>query len=698
MLKRLFSFILSLVLMLGSTSYALEGSDSGSGESLPFSPSKISLTTELSIADGYSKTLTAVTSEHMGMANDSVSWSSSNPSVCAVSKPSTSYDRTTQKSTSTATLTAVGTGTCTVTATFGTVSASCKVYVMQTPVVSLDSASFGAVKIKWNSVTYAEGYRVYRSTDGGSWKLLSILSGANTTTYTDRTLDPSDTHRYTVRAYRNSGDTQILSGYDPDGVFVDCQLPVPALVRASDTGNLAIQVEWEQSANAAGYRVYRKTASSNWKNLTTLSGGSTTSYLDRSAEAGVKYTYTIRSYNTANGETVWSGYDAAGVSASLTLSTPRLISASDSKSGGIRVTWEQSTNAIGYRFYRKTASSNWKLLKILSGADTTSYLDRTAQAGVKYTYTVRGYNTANGETVLSKYDAAGVSATLVLDTPRLVNASDTGSGGIRVTWEKSGNATGYRVYHKTGSSGWKRIATISNSDTETWLDKTVQAGAKYSYTVRAFRTVDGTTELSSYDAAGVSATLTLGTPQLDDAEDSANGIRVEWEKARNAEGYRVYRKTASSNWKLLAKVSGANTLSYLDRTAQSGVRYTYTVRAYRTVNGTTEMSSYDSRGVSETLTLERPELERAADTGSGSIRVQWDDSDNAQGYRIYRKTASSNWKHIATVTNPNAESYTDSTVSRGVTYTYTVRAYRTVNGKTELSSYDSRGVSATCSG
>ena len=74
--------------------------------------------------------------------------------------------------------------------------------------------------------------------------------------------------------------------------------------------------------------------------------------------------------------------------------------------GGITVTWNAVDGAAEYRVYRKDAvNTKWKGLANVTG---TSWTDKTAQAGVKYTYTVRGIN-ANG-TLSPSYDSTGVSA------------------------------------------------------------------------------------------------------------------------------------------------------------------------------------------------------------------------------------------------------------------------------------------------
>ena len=82
---------------------------------------------------------------------------------------------------------------------------------------------------------------------------------------------------------------------------------------------------------------------------------------------------------------------------------------------------------------------------------------------------------------------------------------------------------------------------------------------------------------------------------------------------------------------------------------------------------------------------------KGAASGTNGITVTWNAVSGAARYRVYRKTGSGGWVGLADVTG---NSYVDSTVVNGTTYTYTVKAY---NGSI-WSSFDAAGVSATASG
>ena len=241
---------------------------------------------------------------------------------------------------------------------------------------------------------------------------------------------------------------------------------------------------------------------------------------------------------------------------------------------GIQFTWGAVSGARSYYVYRKTATTGWVLL---GTSTTTTYLDKTAQPGVKYTYTARAVHNK----YISTYQS-GISVTR-LTTPKITGVSNS-NNGIYVKWGKVTGATEYRVYRKTLNSGWKYIATTKNNYyTDTAIKN--NCGYYYGYTIIA---VNGKT-WSTFDNNGV-MTKRLFTPVLKSASGTGSGIKVEWGSVYGAAGYNVYRKTANSGWVLIGKASGT---SYVDATAVQGTTYTYTVRAYYN----NYLSNYNTKGL-----------------------------------------------------------------------------------------------------
>ena len=476
------------------------------------------------------------------------------------------------------------------------------------------------------------------------------------------------------------------AGFDPGAATVPANVK---LVSAKVVGG-GIQVTWNEADGAVKYRVYRKDAVNTvWKVIATVTG---TSYVDKSAAAGVTYSYTVRGVD-ADGE-LSPGFDRTGVSATIPKpTTPANVTLGSAKvvSGGIQVTWQQADGAVKYRVYRKDAvNTKWTAIATVTG---TSYVDKSTAAGVTYSYTVRGVD-ADGE-LSPGFDRTGVSATISAPTNVKLVGAKAVNGGIQVTWQQANGAVKYKVYRKdTANTDWKVIATVSSAS---YVDRTTKIGTKYTYTVRGVA-ADGKTLSPGYDKTGVSATAAPANVTMGSAKAVNSGIQVTWQRAEDAAKYRVYRKdAANTGWKAIATVSDT---SYVDKTAKIGTKYTYTVRGVA-ADGKTLSPGYDKTGVSATATPARVALVDAkrVTTGTKGIQVRWKSAANAQTYNVYRAAnppsgdvPASAWVLVGK--KVNALTFKDTTGKSGTLYAYTVRGVA-VDGKTLSAAYNKYGVRVT---
>ena len=343
---------------------------------------------------------------------------------------------------------------------------------------------------------------------------------------------------------------------------------------------------------------------------------------------------------------------------------PKLSSASNTTSG-IQLKWSKISGATGYILYRKTGSGSWSRIADIKNGSTVSCIDKTAKSGTSYTYTIRAYS---GK-YMSDWKTTKTIKRLADPT---VSATSNITAGVQVKWSKVTGATGYIVYRKTGTGSWSRVADIKNGSTVSYTDKTAKSGTTYTYTVRAY---SGST---MGDWSSTKTIKRLADPTVSSASNITAGVQVKWSKVTGATGYVVYRKTGTGSWIRLATIKSGSTTSYTDKSVKSGTNYSYTVRA---CNGSTMSDWHNSKAVKR---LSNPAVTSASKTSNG-INVKWSKVTGATGYVVYRKTANGRWSRIANIKSGSTTSYTDTKASKGVTYTYTVRAY---NGST-MSSFNS---------
>ena len=532
-------------------------------------------------------------------------------------------------------------------------ASSALLYVAVPEITSIAGSSSG-VTVKWNAVSGASKYRVSRKTASGAWTKLADTASAS---YTDKSAAAGNVYYYRVDALASDGKT-VLNATDKNGVeFTFCETPAVSSVSNVIDG---ITVKWGAVAGAEKYRLYRKTGSGSWTKVGDTTG---TSYTDKSAENGKTYYYTVRCMNSDGNYS--SAYDTTGKKI-VCVATPKVSSAAAAATG-VTVKWNKIEGADKYRLYRKTGNGSWATV-----VDTTavSYTDTTAKSGTEYTYTVKAFK---GSTP-SAYDKTGKSVKY-LAQPKLSSAKNA-VNGVTVKWGAVSGAESYRLYRKTADGSWTKVVDTTATS---YTDTKPTSGTTYYYTVKVINS-DVT---STYDKTGLSVKY-VAAPKVSKISAAASSINVTWASVKGASSYYVYRKAGSAtSWTKVATVTSA---SYTDKNVKSGTKYIYTLKAVMS-DGT--VSAYQTAGWS-LIFLTAPKLSSATSATAG-ITVKWGAVTGAGGYYVYRKTGSDGWKKIATVNSGSTVSYVDKTAEKGVTYTYTVKAF---NGSS-VGSYNTSGISCT---
>ena len=353
---------------------------------------------------------------------------------------------------------------------------------LQTPSISKLENTSGGIKISWNKVSCAYGYRVYQKTSNG-WKRIKDTTA---TSYTDSAVSVNQTKTYTMRCIDKNGNT--VSGYNSKG-WSKKYTPVAPTISKLENISGGIKLSWNKIAGVYGYRVYYKTSSGGWKRFKDTTA---TSFTDSGVSPNRTETYTIRCIDK-NGNTV-SGYNSKGWSKKYTPVAPT-ISKLENISGGIKLSWNKIAGVYGYRVYYKTSSGGWKRFK---DTTATSFTDSGVSPNRTETYTIRCID-KNGNTV-SGYNSKGWSKKYAPVAPKITKLTNT-SKGVSVTWGKVAGVYGYRLYRKYAGGSWTKV---KDTTAASYTDSGAKKGKKVTYTLRCIDK-NGKT-ISGYNATGWSIT------------------------------------------------------------------------------------------------------------------------------------------------------------------------------------------------
>ena len=487
---------------------------------------------------------------------------------------------------------------------------------------------YNGIKISWDKVDEAESYNVYRKTSSGEWKLLHNTTGLS---FLDNSAEDGANYNYRVRA---KADENLSS--DKLKVTVR-RMAKPEVSRYNV--HEGIKLEWEEVTGASYYRVYRKDENGKYKSIKNKI--TSLSFTDTDVEEGKEYKYAVRSYDSTGGSAY--SYTAS----LLRVGQPEVTAVN--KRAGVVLEWNELELADSYNVYRKTGSGSWKLL---INTTKTTYTDKTAVGGTKYSYTVRAK-------VGSALGSNKLKATIVrLGTPS--PAVSAVHQGPQIKWEKVEGAASYSIYRKTTG----KYKLIAEGVTELkFTDTTAVGGTTYTYAVRAYK--NGS--YSSYGAADKHQYL--ARPVLTATTLSKKSIKLTWDEVKGAESYTVYIKNDAGEW---TKYAATTATSYTVSNLVFGKKYSFAVRAMGSLDNSTKSAAKSAKA-----TFPAMNFTLALNPGKG-IKISWKAVSGAASYRVYRKTVEGDWKLIKTTTST---SYTDTEGRSGVTYLYTVRAYELKSAK-----------------
>lgn len=317
------------------------------------------------------------------------------------------------------------------------------------------------------------------------------------------------------------------------------------------------------------------------------------------------------------------------------------------------VTKEPTYTSTGTKKYTCTNCGETKI-ETIAKLVCTSHVWDSGKVVTAPTYKTEG---------IKKYTCKNCGTTKTETIAKLVCTKHAWDAGV-VTIQPTYKTEGTRKYTCT-NCGETKTETIAKlvCTTHAWDNGTVTKKATYTATgVRKY-----TCKTCSAAKQVTIARLKLAKVTVKSAQQ-AGAIKLTWNKASGASGYKIYRRTAKGRYVCIKTVKSGTT-SYVDKTVKSGNRYYYCVKAY---NGNV-LSGYTEASI---LYIKAPVV--TVRKSAQGVKLSWKKSAGAKKYIVYRKTPTGKYRAVKTVTAKTL-SWTDKTAKKGQTYYYIVKA---VNNKT----------------
>ena len=250
-------------------------------------------------------------------------------------------------------------------------------------------------------------------------------------------------------------------------------------------------------------------------------------------------------------------------------------------------------------------------------------------------------------------------------------------GQAELTWGAVAGATEYRIY-RVGSDGTLTRIAEDTTITETTFTVTgLDNGTLYRYVIRAVNSAG----IESGDSSQIRATPEFTIPPIPknlSANPADTQVTLSWAASNSAAEYRIYR--ASTPDGTLVRIAEGTTItetSYIDTDVTNNTQYRYTVRAFNIRGESKDSNEVTATPVPATVVPPAP-ANLSATAGDAEISLSWDPVPGATEYRVSRADTSTDpLVRIAENDTITVASYTDTGLTNGTTYRYTVRA---VNG------------------
>lgn len=351
------------------------------------------------------------------------------------------------------------------------------VVVKRVEKVSVSASTDSSITLKWPKVAGATGYYVFiynkYQRSWGAGKATTALS------YTVSGLSTGANYAFRVRAYTKKNGKVYYGKYSPTLNAQTRPQAVSGLAVKAVTEHTA-DLSWNKAKGAVSYVVVEYNPET--KKYTDVAFSTLTSCTVTGLDSLSTHLFAVKSV-AKNGSLVTYSAPCKTVSATTLLSTVESITANVSKNR-IEFRWTPVNGAEDYTIYRCDNDNIWKEVKTTSD---TVYSFEDLEPGTEYLIRF----TASAGKLTSEYSQTFRLSTTP-DVPKNLKAATTSEKKVALTWDAAKGASGYEVmrYSKLDSTE-SGFVSIGTTETNSFIDDSLETNTTYSYKVRAYTVVNG---------------------------------------------------------------------------------------------------------------------------------------------------------------------------------------------------------------
>ena len=496
-----------------------------------------------------------------------------------------------------------------------------------------------SVTLRWDAVTGAEGYEIFKQSYGG---VVTSLGTQKKLTF-NVSLSAS-TNFYYVMSYITVRGEKKYSDPTPELALSKF---MPTSFKCSARTTTSLTLSWTGVENAAFYDICMLDPDTG--SYSDAGSTSDTSIKITGLSPATSYTFKIRaiiktdsgvSYQRFSPESRFGTQDSKITGVKFVTKTANTIS----------IKWDPSANSVaGYEVLRY--DGNKKKYVSAGMTNLTEFTVSGLTEGTAYYLKVRSYYKTVDELVRgAASDALNCATKCAAPTNVSVTSAST---GYTVSWSAPAGANGYMIYAAPyGSTPVKLEETDALKYTVSGLAKGV-----YSVYVRPYIKC-GNTRYYGVSSPTLTAVCGKTAPGVTVSSPTHTSLTASWKAVPFASGYEAYLLDKSTNTYIRKATLSSTAVKYVFSGLKDGTSYYMKIRALFPDGTYKNSAAAAGTTITSPKTTEAPANIKATTATDTTVTVVWDKAANARSYRAY-------------LYNESTGTYKLKALMSGTTYTYT---------------------------